>query len=475
MKVLYVGSEASPYSSSGGLGDVMGALPEAVSNASSEITTEVITPLYNSVKEKFSNELTKVCDLTFKLSWRSTGATIYSVEKGRVTYYFVENRYYFDREWLYGEWDDGERFAFFSKAVIEFILSGVITPDIIHANDWQSALSIVYLKTVYKDVEVLKGIKSVFSIHNIEYQGKYDPAILEDVFGISKEFFSIFEYNGCINLLKAALITADYVLTVSPNYSAELEYDYFSFGLSPIIRDIKSKFNGILNGIDYSCFSPKNTEDLVCAYDKRSVKNGKKKNKVALQEELGLSIDEEIPLIAMITRLTDGKGIDLLIHILDELLTNDLQLVILGTGDKRYEEKLEEAAERHKNFKAVIAFDRALSKRIYSAADIFLMPSKSEPCGLAQMIACAYGTVPIVHAVGGLKDTIKPYGCEGYNGFSFVNYNAHELLFTVKSALNLYKDTREWSIIRKNAMSSDFSWRKSAKEYIAIYRKITNL
>ncbi len=472
MKILYVTSEVSPYSESGGLGDVMGALPEAIARKNKEIEVVIISPLYKSTAAKYKDKMTKLLDLSFKLSWRSTGAAVYMLNKGKITYYFIENQYYFDREWLYGEFDDGERFAFFNTAIIEFMLKSGDIPDILHANDWQTALSIIYLKTIYSHAQLLSKIKTVFSIHNIEYQGKYDTAILGDVFALSSEHRPIVEFDGCINLLKGALISADYVLTVSPNYANELYHNYFSFGLSDVIAMISGKMSGIMNGIDYSVFSPKDQDSLYYTYDKRSLKSGKTKNKLALQEELGLLPSEETPLVVMISRLTEGKGIDLVLHIAEELLTEDIQMVVLGTGEQIYEDYFRSLDARYKNFRAIIGFDRKLSKKLYAASDIFLMPSKREPCGLAQMIATAYGSVPIVHSIGGLKDSIIPYGYEGYNGFSFENYNAHELLFTVKSALNLYKDQKEWAQIRRNAINSDFSWDSSAEKYIDIYNKI---
>ncbi|MBO5101752.1 MAG: glycogen synthase [Clostridia bacterium] len=470
MKILYVTSEANPFAASGGLGDVMGALPITVAKEEG-IKAEVIMPLYDTMKKEHRDSLTWVCDLSFKLSWRQTGATVYKTERLGVTYYFVENHYYFERGRLYGEFDDGERFAFFSRAVIEFILSYGEVPDVLHANDWQTALTVIYLKTEYKNIERFNGIKTVFTIHNIEYQGKYDPYILGDVFGLDFKYRDIVEYDGCINLLKGAIVTCDHLTTVSPNYANELTHDFFAFGLSKVILEAKPKMSGIINGIDYGYFSPEEGGDIYESYRKNNYKSGKAKNKAALQAELSLPVKKNVPLVVMITRLTAGKGIDLVLHILEELLAENVQVVILGTGDKEYEDKLSEIAKRHENLRALIKFDRVLSKKMYAAADIFLMPSKSEPCGLAQMIACSYGTVPVVRSVGGLFDSIRTVGEEGANGFRFDNYNAHEMLFTIKAALALYENKEEWGKLTKAAKNSSFTWEKSAKNYIEIYKK----
>ena len=471
MKILYVTSEANPFAASGGLGDVMGALPLSVHEEGVE--TSVIMPLYDSVKEEHRCKLEKVIDISFKLSWRETGASIFKIDHNGVTYYFVENHRYFTRGRLYGEQDDAERFAFFSRAVIEFMLQSGIVPDVLHANDWQTALTVVYLKTEFSENPMLSGIKTVYTIHNIEYQGKFGYDVLGDVFGINGRYMGVLEYDGCVNLMKGAIVVSDYITTVSPNYANELEYDFFSFGLSPMIKAAKYKISGVINGIDYNYFSPETGGDIVKKYNTRTVKSGKAANKKALQEELGLEVRADVPLLVMITRLTAGKGIDLVLHILEEVLREDLQVAILGTGDKEYEVRIAEMAKHHDNLAALIKFDRVISKKMYASADIFIMPSKSEPCGLAQMIACSYGTVPIVRSVGGLYDSIKPWGTEGGNGFRFDNYNAHDLLYSIKNAVSLYRDKKEWAKLVVAAKKSDFTWKNSAAKYIKIYNKLT--
>ena len=472
MKILYVTSEAAPYATSGGLGDVMGALPTEIKKTNNG-EVSVILPLYKSCQIKFGDSLEHVTDISFKLSWRNTGASIYKIENAGVSYYFVENHYYFDRDSLYGYGDDAERFAFFSMAVLEFIKTWGNIPDIIHANDWQSALTVIYLKTMYSHIQELSGIKTLYTIHNIEYQGKFGMELLGDVFALDEEYKCHVEHDSCINLMKGAIVLSNYVSTVSPNYANELKYDYFGFGLSGIIESASDKMFCIINGIDYNYFSPEHGGDIDFPFKKTAFKRNKAKNKAALQEYLGLPVEANTPLIVMITRLASQKGIDLLLCILRELLSEKVQFVILGTGNKDYEDKLLEIQNEYPNMKALIKFDRVISKKMYASADIFLMPSKFEPCGLAQMISCAYATIPVVRAVGGLYDSITPYGEENSNGFRFTNYNAHDFLFTIKNAINVYQNKKEWGALCERAIKTDFSWDKSAKEYLAIYNKMT--
>ena len=472
MKILYVTSEANPFAASGGLGDVMGALPAAVAAVPGN-QCEVILPLYGSMKEEYRCRMEHVIDIGFNHSWRNTGASIFKINHNNVTYYFVENHYYFNRGRLYGEYDDSERFAFFSRAVVEFMLHTGNIPDILHANDWQTAPAIIYLKTQYSHIEALRNIKTVYTIHNIEYQGKFGLEILGDVFGLDHNQRGVVEFDGCINLMKGAMVSSDYITTVSPNYAHELQYDFFAFGLSSIVKSSAHKMRGVINGIDYGYFSPEKGGDIYASYNNRTYKSGKAKNKAALQAEVGLPVEPNVPLVVMITRFASQKGIDLVLHILDELLCENVQVIVLGTGEKEYEDAFRSAEWHHpNNFRALIKFDRVISKKMYAGADIFLMPSKSEPCGLAQMIACSYGTIPVVRSVGGLYDSIRSYGEEGANGFRFDNYNAHELLFTLKSALELYKTPKKWNELTASAKKSNFTWENSAKEYIAIYNNL---
>ena len=471
MKLLFVTSEANPYAASGGLGDVMGALPAALAE-NEGMDVSVIMPLYNTISDTYRSKMQKVKDIEFKLSWRSTGASVYKLFDRGVNYYFVENHRYFDRCRLYGEYDDGERFAFFSAAVVEFMIQTDSYPDVLHANDWQSALSVIYPKTRYKDNERLSNVKTVFTIHNIEYQGKYGNEALGDLFGINDQYRGILEHDGCVNLLKGAVECADQVTTVSPNYANELKYPFFAFGLSEIIKSAEHKLTGVINGIDYNYFSPDKGGDIDFAYNKFSRKAGKRKNKLALLEELGLSNYADRPLLVMITRLASGKGIDLVLHVVEELLSKNITLVILGTGEKEYELAFSSLERKYDNLRALITFNRVVSKKLYASADIFLMPSKSEPCGLAQMIACSYGTIPIVRAVGGLYDSIKSYPAPDSNGFTFNDYNAHDFLFKIYEAIELYENGAEWDKLTLRAIKSNFTWEQSAAKYIAIYSKM---
>ena len=470
MKLLYVTGEAAPYAASGGLGDVMGSLPSAVKEYGEDYEVAVVLPLYAQVSPTHRAAMTRVCEFTFPYAWRTAYCGIYKLTENGVDYYFIDNEQYFKRPAMYGQFDDGERYAYFCHAVIELMLHTGFIPDVLHANDWQAALSVVYLKTRYRMHEELKGIKTVFTIHNIEYQGRYGMHSLSDIFDIGYEFASMMEYSGDINLLKGAVVCADRVNTVSPNYARELTDSYFAYGMEYIIRDHKDKMSGIINGLDVDYFNPQKN-DIPVSFSVDDVEKGKAENKMRLQEQLGLPVSADVPMIAMITRLTEGKGIDLLLHVFDELLSHNLQFILLGTGDKRYEQVLEVLCMRHGDrARALLKFDRSLSKEIYASADFFLMPSKTEPCGLAQMIACRYGTIPIVHGVGGLADSIIPYGEEGGNGFVFRNFNAHDMLFRIKEALALYEDKEALAVLRKSAMTRDFTWRASALQYIRLYQ-----
>ena len=475
MKILYVTSEAAPYAASGGLGDVMGALPFAIKKKGGKYTdVSVILPLYRNISDDYRAKMKKVYEFHFYLGWRNAYCGVFELTTRGVKYIFLDNEYYFYRDQLYGDFDDGERFAYFSRAVVEYLRQTSNIPDVLHANDWQSALSIVYLKTKYANDPQLSRIKTVFTIHNIEYQGKYDLRILSDIFDLDSRFLSYVEYDGAINLLKGGVATADLVTTVSENYAKELHDPYFSFGLTPIIDLFGEKIHGIVNGIDLSYFNPADKSGVTIPYGLSNFKSGKAANKNALQKELGLPVSDDVPLIAMVTRLTAGKGIDLVLHIFEELLEEDIQFVLLGTGEESYERIFSVLSARHGDkARALLKFDRNLSKQIYASADIFLMPSKSEPCGLAQMIACRYGTLPVVHGVGGLKDTIHPYGEKNANGFVFHHFNAHELLFTVKHALSLRREEPDaWNTLVKGAMKTDFSWDTSAQKNLDLYSTI---
>lgn len=476
MKILYVSSEGAPFIASGGLGDVIGALPKTIKQQYGfEHEVSVVLPLYGQISPAMREKMTFLTSFEMEYSWRHEYCGIFTAELEGVKYFFIDNEHYFKRDGgIYGQPDDGERFAYFSMATIEFMLRTGNIPNILHANDWQTAMTVVYLRTKYANCDALRDVKSVFTIHNIEYQGKFDPYILGNIFALDESHKSILEYDGCLNLLKGAIVCADRVTTVSPNYANELRHAYFAFGLQDIVNMYSYKTSGVINGIDTVYFSPDKGGDIAYGYTDETVVEGKAQNKMALQAEIGLPVDADIPMVVMITRLTHTKGIDLVLHIFDELMQENVQFVILGTGDSGYEQIFRNLEGKYPNkCRALIKFDRILSKKMYASADIFLMPSKSEPCGLAQMIACSYGTIPVVRAVGGLYDTIKPFGTDTSNGFLFNNFNAHEMLFKIKDALRLYGGARvEWDALVQRAMHTDFTWKKSAEKYLQMYQNL---
>ena len=476
MKILYASSEALPFASTGGLGDVIGSLPPAVRTSLGEgCDVRVVIPMFPVVKERFSDILTFECEIYVPLSWRRQYCGIWSAEKDGVRFYFLDNEYYFKRSGFYGSYDDGERFAFFGKAVLEMMAAVGFYPDILHANDWQAALSVIYLKRKYYYIPEYSGIKTIYTIHNIEYQGIYDFAILGDVFDLTESDRGTVEYNGAINLSKGAITVSDEVTTVSERYAAEIMTPYYSHGLSDILRRCEGKLLGIVNGIDVAYYDPQTDPAIRYHF---SVKNlsGKAKNKAILQQRCGFEVDHDTPVVAMVSRLASHKGFDLVCRVIEEMLTYDrIQFVLLGTGDSVFEEYFKRISAKYpQKFCAMIEFNKDLSKLIYAGSDMFLMPSKSEPCGLSQMIASRYGTVPIVRETGGLYDTIKAYNrYDGTgNGFSFANYNAHEMMSVIRQAEELFCDRRAWNRLVRQVMSVDFSWKASAEKYISLYRSL---
>lgn len=471
--VLYIASEANPFAGTGGLADVIGSLPKALAK-NKEYDVRVVIPLYKDFSSLYRDKLRFLGNFNVPLSWRNQYCGLFEYDYEGVKFYFLDNEYYFLRDGLYGFYDDGERFAFFSKASLTLMRYLDFYPDIVHAHDWQSALSVIYLKTMFKYEYGYDKIKTMFTIHNIEYQGKFGKDILGDVFGLSNEFYPDLEYDNCVNLLKGAMVLSDVVSTVSPTYADEIKYDYFSHGLSPIVTAVAHKTVGILNGIDQKVYSPEKDERVFANYSAKDL-SGKAVCKKELQKMLGLPEKENVPVIAMISRLVGHKGVDLLKGVIDELLCENVQLVILGKGEKQYEDFFRKIQDEYSSkVRAVIAYNKDLSSKIYSGADIFLMPSKSEPCGLSQMIAARYGAVPVVRKTGGLADSIKPFNIDrkAGNGFRFENYNAHEMLFVLKDAVYTYNDKAVWDKIVQTAMKTDFSWKKSAKEYEKVYENL---
>jgi len=470
MNVLFIGTEAVPFAKSGGLGDVLGALPKALRKEG--VNTAVMIPLYKSIKEKYFDEMEKVAEFESLLAWRHKYVGVYKMIYDEVDFYFIDNEEYFKRAGYYGYYDDGERFAYFCKAVIGAISVIDFEPDILHVSEWQAALVPVYLKTCYSDVLEYKKLKTVFTIHNIEYQGKFSPDILSDVFGIDERFRNIMEYDGCINLLKAAIVSCDILTTVSPSYAEEIQYEFYAKGLQHIIKENSYKLHGILNGIDQTLYNPKKDKEIFARYDLKTFEK-KKKNKNGMQNTLGLEERDDVTVIAMITRLVYHKGIELVMSMFDEIMEENVQFVLLASGDKQYEEFFLGKEEKYKGRVVCLrGFSEESAKSIYAGADVFLMPSVSEPCGLAQMIASKYGTVAIVRETGGLKDSISDYNPETGegNGITFKQINAHEMLWAVKRAIETVKDEEHGFKLITNAFKSDFSWKKGAKVYKKIYK-----
>ena len=469
MKVLFASSEAYPFAMSGGLADVAGALPKALRKRL--VGCRIVMPLYSCISDELREKMSFICSITVSVAWRRQYCGIFEAHMDGVIYYFIDNQYYFKRDGLYGHYDDAERFAFFSRAVLDIIPHIGFTPDIIHCNDWQTAMVPVYLNTMYRDNDIYRNIKTVFTIHNIQYQGKYGHELTGDVLGLPYESESLVEYDGCVNLMKGAIQCADKVTTVSPTYSREILEPYYSNGLDNILKQFTYKLTGIVNGIDYDVYNPETDNLIYKNYSVDELKN-KAYNKKMLLKEMGLP-ETDAPVIGIVTRLVKHKGLDLVKCVFEELLKADLKFVILGSGEWEFETFFHNAAQNHPDKVALkLGFNPQLAHKIYAGADIFLMPSQTEPCGLAQMVALRYGTVPIVRETGGLNDTVSDSGDGEGNGFTFKNYNAHDMENTVWRALAGYDDKAGWDILRKRCMRCDNSWGVSANAYIRLYKEL---
>lgn len=470
MKVLYVASEALPFMASGGLGDVAGSLPQALRKRL--IGCRVVMPMYDTIKQELKDTMKFVTSISVPVAWRRQYCGIFEAKADGVIYYLLDNQYYFKRDTIYGHYDDAERFAFFSRAVLEMLPHINFRPDIIHCNDWQSALTPVYYTTMYAKDPWYQGIKTVFTIHNIQYQGVYGKEIIGDVIGLEGDA-SIIEYDGDVNFMKGAIECADKVTTVSPSYAQEILDPWYSHGLDTILKARSWKLQGILNGIDVINYNPETDKAIAANYNAEDWKN-KATDKEDLQKEMGLPVRPDVPIIGLVSRLVDHKGLDLVKAILEELLcTSDVQIVVLGSGDWQYESFFRDMAGKYPDKMGVrIGFVPTLARKIYAGADLFLMPSKSEPCGLSQMVALRYGTVPIIRETGGLRDSITDSGDGQGNGFTFKSYNAHDMLDAINRAVGAYYNREYWPTLVQRALECDFSWGKSANEYIKMYNKI---
>lgn len=475
MKVLLVASEASPFIKSGGLGDVMGALPKQLSKNGLEVT--VVIPKYRTINSDIKNKLEFQKWFMVEVGWRSKYCGIYKYYEDGVTYYLLDNEGYFDRDGLYGYYDDAERFAFFDRAVLKLLRQIDYRPDVIHLNDWQTGMIPVLLTLEYsRQDEFYRGIKTIYSIHNLLFQGVFDPKILPELFGYDMEPYlnRSLEFDKGVSFMKGGINYSDKISTVSYTYADEFRTPQYGERLDGLLRERGYAIRGILNGIDYEEYNPYTDENIYHKFDTDPYE-AKKKNKIQLQKDLGLYEKEDTPIIALVSRLTRQKGIDLILYMIDKLLYDrDVQFVVVGNGDKDYEEAFYRLKDRWGDkVSTTIRFDNNLAHKVYAASDMFIMPSMFEPCGLGQLIALRYGTIPIVRETGGLKDTIIPYNeFNGIgNGFSFKNFNGDELYNITDYALNIYWDKWKWNGIINQAMNSNNSWEKSAKEYEYLYKE----
>lgn len=475
MQIVFASAECAPFVKTGGLGDVAGSLPAALVRAGAEVI--VMVPKYATIKDEYKAQMEHFSDFYVSLGWRNEYCGLEKLERDGVTYMFIDNERYFARDYPYGFFDDGERFAFFSKAVTESLqhLPEGFECDILHCNDWQTALAPVFLREFYQGLPLYDRVKTVFSIHNVAFQGQFSDTVMEDILGLAHipAAASQLRCDACsINYMLGALRYADAITTVSPTYANEIQTPEFGEGLDGVLRERSYALQGILNGIDVAGFDPATDKRIAANYTVED-RSGKAVCKAKLQEELGLEVRDDRPLMVMVTRLTRQKGLDLVMYALDRILTGGVQVAVLGTGDRDYEDGLRYFQDKYPGTMAArIEFDPALSQRMYAAADMFLMPSKFEPCGLSQIIAMRYGTLPIVRETGGLKDTVIPYNeftGEG-TGFSFTNFNGDEMGDAVFRAARLFWDNRDaWNQLVTQAMSQDFSWTRSADKYLDLY------
>lgn len=474
-KILFAVSEAHPFAKTGGLGDVAYSLPKALRNLG--IDARVILPKYSQIPSNFKSRMQHIADFTVPVGWRQKYCGLERYDFNDVPFYFIDNEYYFKRDKLYGFFDDGERFSFFSRAVLESMrYMGKFFPDIIHCNDWHTGVIPVLLNEHYKKNNEYTNVRTIFSIHNLKYQGVFPKEILSELLCLGDEYFNegALKYYDAISFMKAGINFSDIITTVSKSYAEEIKTHFYGETLDGLLNSKNYKLHGIVNGIDYEIFDPSKDEHIYYRYSSSNV-HEKIRNKAKLQKILNLPKNKNIPVIAMVTRLVKQKGLDLIASIMEELLAMDIQLVILGTGDEDYQDLFQYFSHIYPSkLSANIKFDSDLASKIYAGSDMFLMPSLFEPCGIGQLISLRYGTLPIVRETGGLKDTVIPYNehtGEG-NGFSFANYDAHEMLNIIKYAVKIYEDKKAWTKLMKKAMLENNSWQNSAKTYINLYKTL---
>jgi starch synthase len=475
MKILFAASEAAPFFKTGGLGDVAGALPKELVRKGEDV--RVVLPLWTNMADKYQDQLEDVLNFDVHVGYRTQYCGVKTMNLDGVQYYFIDNLYYFNRPGLYGYFDDGERFAFFQMAIIEMMEKVDFIPDLIHVNDYHTGFIPFLLKEKYKWINAYSEIKTVLTIHNIEFQGMYDKSILWELYGMGAERYDdgTVRWGDVLNVLKAGILYADRVNTVSPSYAGEIQTPEYGSGLDMVLRMESGKLSGIVNGIDYDMNDPE-TDKLIPFNFSAEDLSGKAKNKAEIQRRMGLPVRADVPLIAMVSRLTYQKGFHLVLQEMHALMGQDIQIVLLGTGDQQFEDGFRYFADRYpEKFSASISFDVKLAQLFYAGSDLFLMPSSFEPCGLSQMVSMRYGTLPIVHEIGGLKDTVQPFNPitgEG-TGFGFVDYEAYFLRLTIEKATELYWNGRESFVkMQKAAMAEDFSWETSSQVYLDLYKSI---
>ncbi|MED4223901.1 glycogen synthase GlgA [Neobacillus cucumis] len=476
MKILFAVSECSPFAKSGGLADVAGSLPKELKSLGTDV--RVILPKYGTISEEYKQNMKKIKEFTVSVGWRNQYCGIEELTYQGITFYFVDNEYYFKREGLYGYYDDGERFAYLNRAILEAIAELDFYPDVLHCHDWHTAMIPYLLRTEYYKRKGYGLIKTVFTIHNLQFQGIFPKEVLGDLLGLDYQSFQSghLEFFGNVNFMKGGLVASDKITTVSPTYKEEIQSPTFGEKLDGLLRARKDDLIGILNGIDEEFYNP-SIDPLIYENYKADTYLKKAVNKKEIQKQFGLPQSTSTPLLVMITRLTKQKGLDLVRHVLREILQEDVQVIILGTGDYEYEEYLRQAARVYPDkLKVYTGFNEELAHKIYAAADLFLMPSQFEPCGLGQMIAMRYGAIPIVRETGGLNDTVNSFNefTGKGNGFSFQNFNAHDMLYTIQRALSFYHDKPVWESIVEQAMEKDYSWAQSAFRYSQLYAELVS-
>jgi starch synthase len=474
INVLFASSEVFPFAKTGGLGDVAGSLPKAISKLGTDI--RVVMPNYGCIAKHYKESMEFLGYIYINLSWRHQYCGVYKLVHDEITYYFLDNEYYFNRSELYGDFDQAEQFTFFSKAIIEMLPLIGFKPDIIHCNDWQTGVVSLLLKANYRYIPFYSNIKTVFTIHNLKYQGVFSNEVIPNMLGIGWEYFTPYgiEFYNNVNYMKAGLVYSDSISTVSPSYAQEIKDSFYGENLNSLLIHRSNDLYGILNGIDYEKNNPETDKRLYANYSADNLSN-KYENRRQLQQELGLPIRPDVPIISIVSRLTAQKGFDLIECVLEEILQMDIQFIVLGKGEEKYKWVFENAAYWHKEkVSANITFSDTLAQRIYAGSDMFLMPSLFEPCGLSQIFSFRYGCVPIVRETGGLNDTVLSYNEKtgDGNGFTFASYNAHDMLSTIRRAVDFYNNRKDvWNLLIQRGMRADFSWHKSAQAYLDMYRK----